>query len=448
MDALESLRQLSAYKRPVLNRAITALGITQIVGWGTTYYAPTVLAAGMAKDTGWSLTLVFAAFSWSTVVSALVSKRLGQLFDRRGARGLMSAGSVLVAIGQLTLATAHHWLQLFAAWTLLGLAMRLVLYEASFVAIARIAGERARRAISLLTLWGGLASTVFWPLGHWMGEAVGWRWTMAAYAALQLLVCLPLHWRYAGPRGTSDGPDQSPAKPASATTSAPSSAPTNASTGAAQSAPSAAPPAGVAAAIPGDPTHGTDPAWRERAIVLLSVVLAANMLVFASLSAHLVTVLQGVGLTAAAAVALASLKGIAQTAARFVELAAQRWLGPIGVGVIATALLPLALVALEFVPPLVVPVAICCALYGASNGLMTIVRGAVPLALFGRESYGAVLGRLAAPGLIAAALAPTLFAWIVEAVGVRAALLALIAASVASFAGMLVLAHGGRRVAR
>jgi hypothetical protein len=207
----------------------------------------------------------------------------------------------------------------------------------------------------------------------------------------------------------------------------------------------AASPAALHRANPADPAPDADPAWRERAIVLLSAVLASNMLVFASLSAHLVTVLQGVGLTAAAAVAVASLKGIAQTAARFVELAAQRWLGPIAVGVIATALLPLALVAMELVPPLVVPIAICCALYGASNGLITIVRGAVPLALFGRESYGAVLGRLAAPGLIAAALAPTLFAWIVEAVGVRAGLLALIAASLASFAGMLVLARGGRR---
>jgi MFS family permease len=437
----------------VLNRAITALGITQIVGWGTTYYAPTVLAAGMAKDTGWSLTLVFAAFSWSTVVSALVSKRLGQLFDRRGARGLMSAGSVLVAIGQLTLATAHHWLQLFAAWTLLGLAMRLVLYEASFVAIARIAGERARRAISMLTLWGGLASTVFWPLGHWMGEAVGWRWTMAGYAALQLLVCLPLHWWYAGPREAIDAPERAPAVPAGSSadssTGSPAGSPTDSSAGSPPGSPTGAMPAASPAALhranPADPAPDADPAWRERAIVLLSAVLASNMLVFASLSAHLVTVLQGVGLTAAAAVAVASLKGIAQTAARFVELAAQRWLGPIAVGVIATALLPLALVAMELVPPLVVPIAICCALYGASNGLITIVRGAVPLALFGRESYGAVLGRLAAPGLIAAALAPTLFAWIVEAVGVRAGLLALIAASLASFAGMLVLARGGRR---
>jgi MFS family permease len=411
----------------MLNRAITALGITQIVGWGTTYYAPAVLAARMTQDTGWSLTLVFAAFSWSVLVSGLVSRRLGALFDRFGARTLMSLGSVLVAAGLALLATAHHWIQLFAAWTLLGLSMRLVLYEAAFVAIAAIAGPRARRAISMLTLWGGLASTVFWPVGHWLGEALGWRATFGVYALLQLAVCLPLHLAWAGPRGGRSAREDAGGSPAAT--------PANAA--------SASPSAGSAALDTG--SMPADSAWRERAIALLAAVLAANALVFASLSAHLITVLQGLGLAAAMAVAISSLKGIAQVAARLLELGAQRWLGPIAVGVIATAMLPLALVLLELVPPLAIPVALCCVIYGASNGLLTIVRGAVPLALFGHQGYGTVLGRLAAPGLIAAALAPAIFAWILERYGVRAGLAALTLASIVSFAGMVILARSSRQ---
>jgi hypothetical protein len=242
------------------------------------------------------------------------------------------------------------------------------------------------------------------------------------YALLQLLVCLPLHLTWAGPRGGRTAHEEAGGSPA-------------------------APPANPASASPspgradGTGSMPADSAWRERAIALLAAVLAANALVFASLSAHLITVLQGLGLAAATAVAISSLKGIAQVAARLLELGAQRWLGPIAVGVIATAMLPLALVLLELVPPLAVPVALCCVIYGASNGLLTIVRGAVPLALFGHQGYGTVLGRLAAPGLIAAALAPAVFAWILERYGVRAGLGALTVASIASFAGMVILAR-------
>ena len=158
----------------MLSRAVTALGITQIVGWGSTYYSSAVLFAPMAADTGWSITLVFGAFSWAMLLSGLVSRRIGDLAERHGERRVMTAGSLAIVAGLLLLASAHHPVQLVLAWTLLGVAMRASLYESAFSALARLAGSGARRAISVVTLWGGLASTVFWPFGHWLVGQWGW----------------------------------------------------------------------------------------------------------------------------------------------------------------------------------------------------------------------------------------------------------------------------------
>ena len=405
--------------------AVTALGLTQLIGWGTTFYIPAVLAHVIAADAGWSLTEVFAAFSWSLLVGGLTSKRIGRSIDRLGARVVMAAGSAGVVAGLLLLASASHWLQLFAAWTVLGVATRASQYDAAFAAIAAIEGPGARRAISLITLWGGLASTVFWPLGHLLGEAVGWRWTIVAYALLNLAVCLPLHLRL-------------PAKPAHGAPSQP-----------APGAPPSAPPAALAAQTgPSQPgpsaqsaegrVHG---AARDRALLLFAAVLAGYSFVFSALSAHLIVLLQGLGLAAATAVALSSIKGIAQVAARFLELVGQRWLGPIAIGVIAMGLLPLSLLIMLGAPPDPLVLGAATVIYGAANGLTTIVRGAVPLALFGHAGYATTLGRIAAPGLITASLAPLAFAWVVENFGARGGLALLAAVSLAGLAGMLWLAR-------
>lgn len=391
--------------------AVTALGITQLIGWGTTFYIPAVLAHVIAADAGWSLTEVFAAFSWNLLVAGLVSRPVGRAIDRVGARAVMSAGSAAIVAGLLLLASATHHVQLFAAWTVLGLGARAAQYDAAFAAIAAIDGQRARRGISLITLWGGLASTAFWPIGHLLGEAVGWRWTIAIYALLNLAVCLPLHLRLpAHPRARQ----------------------------AAGSAPAAAALPGADAPSPEGRIHG---AARDRAMLVFAAVMTAYSFVFSALSAHLIVLLQGLGLAAAAAVGLSSIKGVAQTAARFLELLGQRWLGPITIGVIALAMLPLSLITMLAAPPDPLAVAAATLIYGAANGLATIVRGAVPLALFGHAGYATTLGRIAAPGLISAAFAPLAFAWVLENTGPRTGLAVLAALSLAGFGGMAWLAR-------
>jgi MFS family permease len=413
--------------------AVTALGITQLVGWGTTFYIPAVLGHKMAVDAGWGTSEVFGAFSCSLLVAGAVSKRIGRAIDLRGARAVMSTGSVGVVLGLLMLASASHWIQLFLAWTLLGVASRATQYDAAFAAIAALTGAGARRAISMITLWGGLASSVFWPLGHLLDETLGWRWTVVIYALVNLVICLPLHLRFASARRAcavaagpgSDRPGTGPtAVPPAA---APNPAPT----------PAAAPASGAPTAAQGT-LHGPE---RERALLVFAVVLSAFSFVFSCIAAHMITLLQGLGLAGATAVALSSIMGIAQVGARFLEMTAQRWFAPMSIGVIALALLPVSLTVMLAAGAAPTVIAAACVIYGAAIGLVTVVRGAVPLVLFGHAGYATTLGRIAAPGLATAALAPLLFDWILGTLGAHGALVLLLAIALTSLAGMLWLAR-------
>lgn len=397
---------------------VTLLGLTQLIGWGTTFYIPAVLAHVMAADVGWSLPQVFGAFSWSLLVAGLVSRKIGRAIDHHGARFVMSLGSIGIGIGLLMLAGAQHWAMLFAAWTVLGVATRAAQYDSAFAAIAAILGSGARRAISMITLWGGLASTVFWPVGHALGESLGWRWTIVIYALLNLLVCLPLHLALPRTRNAPASPQQTPAQP--------------------QPAASA-----TGVGTPRSDTGRIDERGRERAMLVFALVLAGYSFVFSALSAHLIVLLEGLGLAAAVAVGLSSIKGIAQVAARFLEMIGQRWLGPIAIGVIALASLAASMVMLVLMPPDPLLLALATIVYGAANGLTTIVRGAVPLALFGHAGFGGTLGKIAAPGLITAAIAPLAIAAIIDLGGARMALELLTLIALAGLAGMIWLARTG-----
>ncbi|MEN9314044.1 MAG: hypothetical protein RIS35_437 [Pseudomonadota bacterium] len=400
---------------PKLGLVVTGLGVTQIIGWGTTFYIPAVLAGRIVDDTGWTLTTFVAAFSWCMLVSGLISKRLGGLLDRIGARRVMSWGSVALAAGLLVVATARHEVVLFLGWTIIGVGMRAALYDAAFTALAHMAGQRARRSISIVTLWGGLASTFFWPVGHLLGEAVGWRWALVVYAVLNLLCCLPIHRRL----------------PAHVPADAPSS-----------SAPPvpAAPAAGVAAQREGR-LQGSA---RDRAVVVLSVIFAGHALVWSGMSAHMMELLTGLGLAAGVAVSLSTVIGVAQVGSRLLEMVAQNRLAPLGVGVGAMAMLVGALTIFWAASPSASLIGLACVVYGAANGLITIVRGALPLAVFGNLAYGETLGRIAAPGLVCSALGPVLFAWVIERIGTHPTFAVMVLIACGSFGGMVWIARASR----
>jgi MFS family permease len=407
----EAHRPIGRMVRHPATVAIVALGITQIVAWGTTLYALGVLGKPIAADTGWSQSLVFGGLTVGLLVSGAVSASVGRFLDRRGGRATMALGSILICIGLVLLARVTDPYAYLAAWAFLGLAMRLSLYDAAFAALVQVTPSRGRRAISYLTLFGGFASSAFWPIGHALNAAYGWRNTLLIFAAINLVLCLPLHWFGLARRETAAEAEQG--KSADAAT-----------------APMGPPLEGVARTI---------------AMVLFSVIVAASAIVIGALAVHLVPILEATGLAAATAVFVASLKGAAQVAGRIWDLMlARRW-HPVDVGRVSIVLMPLSFAVLMLGGTNFWTALAFTLLFGVSNGLVTIMRGAVPLALFGPKGYGEILGILATPYLLLAAIAPAAFALAVEAYGYTVAEAILLGAGLFSFVGMEVMARWYRR---
>jgi predicted MFS family arabinose efflux permease len=400
-----------AWLRQPATHAILALGITQIIAWGTTLYALGVLGKPIAEDTGWSQSLVFGGLSIGLLVSAGVSTLVGRAIDRRGGRAVMGVGSLLMAAGLVLLALVQSPFTYLLAWAFLGLAMRMCLYDAAFAALVQVTPSRGRRAISYLTLFGGFASSVFWPIAHLLNESYGWRLTLVIFAAINLLLCLPLNWMGLAKR---ESPLQ--AQQADAPTAA--------------SARGAAPLEGPARTI---------------AMLLFGAIVAASAIVFGAMAAHLVPVLEASGLASATAVWIASLKGVAQVAGRIWDLTFARKWHPIDVGRVAIAVMPLAFLVLMLGGAHFLAALAFTLLFGISNGLVTIMRGAVPLALFGPKGYGEVLGILATPYLVLAALAPAAFALVVEAYGYTIAQAIMLGAGLCSLLGMELMSFWYRR---
>jgi predicted MFS family arabinose efflux permease len=402
---------LAALLRHPATHAIVALGFTQIIAWGTTLYALGVLGKPIAADTGWSQGIVFGGLTVGLLASGAVSTLVGRLIDRRGGRPVMCLGSVLVTVGLVLLALVRDPYAYLAAWAFLGLAMRMTLYDAAFAALVQVTPSRGRRAISYLTLFGGFASSIFWPIGHALNASFGWRDTLLVFAAINLLVCLPLHWFGLARR-------ESPA----------------------EAAPSA--PTDAAAAAMHAPLEGTA---RTIAMLLFSLIVAAGAIVFGALAVHLVPILEATGLAAGVAVIIASLKGAAQVAGRVWDLVfARRW-HAIDVGRVSVAFMPLSFAVLMLAGASTWGALAFTLLFGISNGLVTIMRGAVPLALFGPKGYGEVLGILATPYLLLAALSPAAFALVVERWGYEVGEAILFAAGLFSFLAMEAMALWYRR---
>ena len=374
--------------------AVNALGLTQITAWGTSYYCLGVLAKPIAAETGWSSSTVFLGFSLALVVMGLISTSVGRLIDRIGARVVMSVGAVVISAGLLVLAQARDLVTYFVAWLVLGVGMRCSLYDAAFAALVQVVPTRGRRAISYLTLYGAYASTVFWVIGHYLNEAYGWRGTLAIFAAINLAVCLPLNWIGLSRRE---------------------------------------PPTVTAADKPAE-VSADGPVLKGRlrivGIALFALIMSLNGFVFGVISLQLVPLLEAAGLAGATAVWVASLKGHGQFGGRVIEIFFARNLKAMTVARIAIGAVPLALVLLMLAKGELWQLVAFTLVLGASQGVITIVRGAVPLALFGTAGYGSVLGVIATPILLVNAFSPTLFALMVDAFGWQASLYTLLGCAI------------------
>jgi len=362
-------------------RAVPVLGVTQIVAWGTIFYSPVLTVPLIAAEHGWSLSFAMGGFSLCLLVAGLASPLIGSMIDRFGGHVVMTAGSLIGASGLFALVHAADEVSYLAVWMVLGVGLAASLYDAAFATLGRIFGAAARSPITVLTLAGGFASTVGWPSTHLLMNAAGWRGTYLVYAALLALVCAPLHV-FLLPRSR---------------------------------AVVHATPADVAKSPALLPPHGL-------AFLLVAAAFASYAFVPSALSAHLLAVFGRSGIDAATVVIIGALFGPAQVAARLVELMFGRNLHPLNLARFAVTLLVTSFVMLALLG-ISAPVAAAFALmFGAANGLITIARGAVPLALFGPAGYGALIGRIAGPSLLMQAAAPFALAFVIERASDPAAL--------------------------
>jgi MFS family permease len=356
---------------------ICALGIAQIVSWGSLYYAFSFLIAPLMEAGDADKPTVFAAFSLGLLVCGLLSAPVGTLIDRVGGRGVMTAGSLAAAALLALLSQVHSVVALYGVWAGLGAVMAATLYDPAFAVITRLYATNYRRAITALTLFGGFASTVFWPLTQFLIAEMGWRDALLVLAALNLAICAPIHWAVLPPDGRS--------------------ARVHVVRAAGQGAFRAA--------------------LRMPVFYLLTIAFTGNALVFSATQVHLMSMLQAKNMSAASAALVGAMIGPMQVAGRVLELAFASRLAASTVGIIAMAFLPLSLGLLVVVTGVQWPLLAAFAIiYGTGNGVMTIVRGAIPAELFGRDAYGAVNGAMAAPVIIAKAIGPLvaalLYAWL------------------------------------
>lgn len=370
----------SASQEPLDRRAvITALGIGQILAWGTSFYFPAVFAEPIVAETGWSLGYVVAGTSLGLLVAGLISPQVGRIIDRRGGRPVLLASSLCYAAGLAGIGASPALPVYLASWALLGVGMGTGLYDAVFAALGRMYGSEARTPITNLTLFGGFASTICWPLSAFMIEHTGWRTACFIYAGLHLFLVLPLQMAVVGPVKAGTGSTAISEK---------------------------------------RDVGGTPPVRNEMLIfALLAAVLSIAAGVGSIVVVHLLIFLQARGLDFAVAVSLGTLFGPAQVGARVIERLFGSHYHPVWTMIASCALMAAGLLMLYGAVPALLIVIL---LYGAGYGISWIGRGTLPLALFGPVRFPRLMGRLAFPSLIIQALAPSAGALLIETRGVDA----------------------------
>ena len=356
-------------------RIVLALGSAQTLAWGSTYYLPAILAEPMASELGISTGNVFAAFSLALIVTAILGPLSGKRIDHHGGRDVLALSSVVFALGLAALGLANGPLMLWLGWLVIGIGMALGLYESAFSTLAGIYGRDARGAITGITLLAGFASTVCWPISGWLNAEFGWRATCLTWAAAHVLLGLPLN-RLLIPVGVQPAPTAA---------------------GQAQ-------------------TDGRSGAGLTMA--LLAFVFAATWFTSTAMAAHLPRLLQESGLSPAAAIGIAALVGPAQVGARCLEFVLLQRFHPLISARLAAIAHPIgaAGVMLAGAPATTAFVL----LHGGGNGILTIAKGTLPLAIFGPHGYGLRQGLLMVPARFAQAFSPLVFALLIDDFGTRA----------------------------
>ncbi len=383
---------------PSRAKIVARIGVAQLIGYGGTYYLPAILAAPIGRDLGLSPNWTFAGLSVALVVSSFIGPAVGRHVDQGGGRGALVAANIAFAVGLALLGLAQGLAVLIAAWLIMGLGCGLGYYETAFAALTRLYGASARKLISGVTLIAGFTSTVSWPLMAWLEGEIGWRGVCFFWVAANLLIALPLNLML---------PDAAPA-----------------------------PARDAAPGDEGEAARVVDATLERRAMTAIGLMFTATAIVSSGLSAIMPQLLGQFGVSQTAAIAASALIGPAQVAGRLAEMG---WLSryhPLQSARLATMFLPIGTGAFlaggaAFAMPFTM-------LYGLGNGILTIARGALPLAIFGPAGYGRRVGLLAAPSRIAAAIAPVSVGLLFDA-SATAGLLAMAACNMIGLAALFII---------
>jgi Major Facilitator Superfamily len=376
LAARSTLRVVSHLSFPVtpLRWLVPALSLTLLLSWGSLYYAFAMWVQPLQVELRWSATSAMGAYSTALVVWGLCTVPVGRFIDRYGARWAMTLGSCLCGVLFVALGRTQSIWVFYLVWAGLGASMALTLYEPAFAAIVQAWPGAYRRRIGVLTLAGGLASTVFWPLTHVLVEALGWRATVLVYASVHLFICAPLHWFVLPASRPGSRPRPVVGKPGSVA-----------------------------------PRSATRLAMRSPAFWLLAFSFAAFGFVTSAMATHVVPMIESTGVAPATAIAIAALIGPMQVAGRSSELLLAGRMSPLAIGVVTVALIPIALIALIALwaaPGAFVLLYAFAAIYGAGLGLLTIVRATTPVEIFGAGGYATISGALSGPSILARGAGP------------------------------------------
>jgi MFS family permease len=355
-------------------KTVWLFGLTQIIGYGALYYSFAILADDVARTFGWNQEEFFLAFSVALGAGGLIAPHMGKALDRFGAARVMAWGSVASSACMALLAVAP-WAWFFVvALVLSQLAATFVLYDAAFTALVQATGGKAQSRIVHLTLIAGFASSIFWPLTHWLDGELGWRVVIGIYAMLNLFVCVPVHlliarWRREGIEATQSSGE-------------------------------------IATASKGQLRADQ----RRRAFFLVASGFSLSSFALSAVLSQMVPMLSALGF-GATALAISTLFGPAQVAVRFINMVLGSKRHPLTVTILGLSLLPLGLFIVAAAAPAESGAVAFVILVGLCSGLKSIVQGTLTLALFGSEGFGARVGLMASFRYFLGAAAPFAFAW-------------------------------------
>lgn len=374
-------------------RLAVVLGLNQLLTWGMTFYLPAVIVTPAANSIGTSHFAILGAFTWALLVTGISAPRVGRWIDRCGGREALALSIIMTAAGQIMLASAYNLPVWYLAWSVIGIGMALGLYDAAFATAGVLFGKDAGPAITGITLFAGFASTVFWSLGAVFIGILGWRGLLLLYSAIQLALNLPMVLLLV-PRKTPHP-----------------------------------------IAVPHDEMLPHAPRRRRAVAICLAGFFTIRWFITSAIAVNVLVLLQGVGLARSEAVLVAALIGPGQVAGRILEWSVGSRLDLLLRARCGAMLFPLGAACLLFGGP--ISAMAFAVLYGMSNGILTINRGTLPLALLGSQGYATLLGWLAVPVLLAQAGAPTITAPLIAALPALHVLL--LAAGFAALAALLLL---------